>query len=81
MANWANINDNNNRFRLLCNNPTCSLSVANLIDGILHITTVHGSNRHSMLLSHEDMRFIVSQYLNSLSETDRRNLLNFFESF
>lgn len=81
MAKWAQINESTNRFRLLCNANSCSLSLANVVNGMLSISTVHGTERHSSLLSHEDMLFIVSQYLNSLSSKDRENILQFFHSF
>lgn len=82
MDNWLQIEDNdNNRFRLICNNPSCNLSIANLLSGKLHITTMHGRERHSYTLSERDMLFIVSQYLNSVSQEDRNKLLEFFKNF
>ncbi len=81
MSKWAQIENSNDRFRLLCSNSTCSLSIANLLNGMLSISTIHGSARHSTLLSDEDMKFIVSQYLNNLSIDEREKMLEFFENF
>lgn len=81
MANWDQINNSHNRFRLLCDKENCSLSLANLTQGLLHITSIHNGQRHSFQLSDNDMKFIVSQYLNSLSLDEREKMLEFFENF
>lgn len=81
MSQWANINDSNDRFRLLCDNDNCSLSIANLLSGKIHVTTVHGNERHSYTCSHEDMKFIVAQYIKSLSKEKREDFLEFFSQF
>lgn len=81
MGVWTNINDSNDRFRLLCENKDCSLSIANLINGMLHVSTLHNNQRHSIAFNNQDMRFIVSQYLNNLSLDERQEMLQFFKNF
>jgi len=81
MAKWANINNNNNNFRLLCDNDYCSLSIANLLSGKIHLTTIHGKERHSYTFSNEDMLFIVSQYINNLNKEERLKLIRYFSNF
>lgn len=79
--NWNQIDEFDGRFRLMCSNPSCSLSIANLLLGKLHITTMHGRERHSYTFSDKDMLFIVSQYLNSISKEDREKVIEFFKKF
>lgn len=81
MAKWTNINESNDKFRLLCDNEYCSLSVANLLKGKIHITTIHGNERHSYTFSNKDMLFVVSQFIKNLSPSDRQSLLNFYRKF
>jgi len=67
---WDNIPSIPDGYRLLCNNPTCSLSCANIRDGRLSVTSVHGEERHSKTLTKKEMAFITALFLNSLSEYD-----------
>ena len=75
---WININNDNNRFKLICNNNNCKLSICNLLNGKIHITTIHDGIRHSITFSNNDMIFIVSQFISSLNEEDKYKLLNFY---
>lgn len=78
---WARISESNDRFRLLCDNNNCSLSLANLLSGRLHITTMHGNERHSYTLTDADMKFVVSQFIKALPAEERKKLLQFYENF
>lgn len=78
MGEWANINSSNNRFRYFCDINNCNLSICNLLDGRLHITTLHNKERHSITFSNQDMVFIVSQFIASLPIEDRKKLLDFY---
>lgn len=80
MNNWSNINNSNNRFRFSCNINNCPLSICNLLNGKLHITTIHGKERHSLTFSSADMVFITSQFILSLAEEDRKKLLSFYNN-
>lgn len=75
---WLNINNSNDRFKLICNNNNCQLSICNLLSGKIHITTIHEGIRHSLTFSNNDMIFVVSQFLSSLSKNDRKKLLEFY---
>lgn len=78
---WAKINDSNDRFRLLCDNSDCSLSIGNLLSGRIHITTVHGNERHSYTFTNKDMLFVISQFMKTLSVEDRKKILEFYSNF
>lgn len=80
MGKWTNINEENNKFRLLCSSDDCSLSICNLIRGKIHITTIHGQNRHSYTMNNKDMVFIVSQFLYSLNKEDRKKILEYYNN-
>lgn len=67
---WAAIPNMENGYRLLCNHETCSLSCANLRNGRLSVTSVHGESRHSYVLSKKDMAFITTAFLDSLSKEE-----------
>lgn len=75
---WSNINNSNDRFRLTCNNNKCQLSICNLLNGRIHITTTHNGERHSLTMSNNDMIFVISQFLKSLSKSDKEKLLDFY---
>lgn len=79
MGNWALIQNNPNKYRLLCNHKDCSLSICNLDNGRISITTLHGGNRHSMVFDNNDMIFIMSQFISRLSKSDREKLLEFYQ--
>lgn len=81
MSKWANIEEKTNSFRLLCSHDDCSLSICNLLNGRLHVTTLHGNNRHSLTFDNRDMLFIVSQFIKSLKKEDRKKLLEFYDNF
>jgi len=78
MTQWTNIDNKNNKFRLSCDNDDCNLSICNLINGKLHVTTIHNNKRHSLTFSSKDMVFIVSQFLNNLKKEDKIKLLEFY---
>lgn len=67
---WANISEVPNAFRLLCSDPECSLSCANLRNGKISVTSMHGTDRHSYVLSKKDMAFVMCMFLNSLTEKE-----------
>lgn len=75
--NWKNIE--NNRFRLLCNKDSCTRSIANLLDGRLHISTIHGEDRHTVTLTTNDMFFITSQFLSTLDQQSLIDYLTYCE--
>lgn len=81
MAEWNNINNKNDRFKLSCDHDDCDLSIANLLYGRLHLTSIHNDTRHSYTFSHHDMLFVVSQYIKNLSPNDRKKLLEFYSGF
>lgn len=74
MDRWVQIEKN--RYRLLCSGDSCSLSLANLLNGKIHITTIHGSHRHSYTFDDYDMQFIILQYLSSLDDEKREKIVN-----
>lgn len=76
---WDTIPDEIKGFRLLCNDPECSLSCANLKQGKLSVTSIHGNERHSYLLSKKDMAFVTLCFLDSLSETDLESFCKMFD--
>lgn len=67
---WDSIFNENESYRLLCNHPTCSLSCANLKKGRLAVTSIHGTDRHSYMLSKKDMAFLTALFLDSLSKEE-----------
>lgn len=81
MNEWKQIENQKNRFKLVCNHNECILSILNMINGMISISSVHKNQRHTTILSQKDMLFVVSQYLNSLSDIDRNKLLEFFKNF
>ena len=76
---WLAINNTNDRYKLLCNNNNCKLSICNLLNGKIHITTVHEGVRHSITFSNNDMIFVVSNFLRSLTKEDKNKLLDFYK--
>ncbi len=70
LTRWDTIPNTVDGYRLLCNNSECSLSCANLKDGKLSITSVHGNERHSYTLTKRDMTFLGLLFLDSLEEKD-----------
>lgn len=77
---WVKIQDNENRYRLLCSGETCSLSLANLFEGRLHVSNIHGKDRHSYTLNHREMLFVINEYFNSLSEKERETVLELLKN-
>lgn len=75
---WATIPDATSGYRLLCNHESCSLSCANLRDGKLSVTSVHGDYRHSYVLTKKDMAFLTTVFLNSLSKEDLETFTKIF---
>lgn len=75
---WDRIPNRENAYRLLCDHPDCSLSCANLKDGRLLVTSVHGEDRHSYQFRKNDMFFATLLFLDSLSE---KELEIFFHTF
>ncbi len=67
---WDVIPNGENAYRLLCSHPTCSLSCANLKNGKLSTTSVHGIERHSYELSKNDMCFLTLMFLISLTKQE-----------
>jgi hypothetical protein len=77
---WDNIPQEPDAFRLLCNQPVCSLSCANIRNGKLAITSIHGSERHSYILSKKDMAFLTAVFLSHLSKTELETFNKIFKS-
>lgn len=75
---WDNIPDTEDGYRLLCSNPVCSLSCANLRNGRLAVTSMHGNDRHSYLFTKHDMVFATLEFLNTLSETELHTFAGMF---
>lgn len=75
---WDNIPDADSSYRLLCSGQECSLSCANLRDGKLSVTSVHGKDRHSYLFTKNDMAFTTIAFLDQLSEKELQNICNIF---
>lgn len=75
---WNPIPGTDHDFRLLCSNQVCSLSCANIRDGNLAVTSVHGSERHSQVLSKNDMAFLAILFLDTLSEKELNSFCNVF---
>jgi hypothetical protein len=75
---WATIPSVEGGYRLLCSNLDCSLSCANLKNGKLSVTSVHGAERHSYELSKADMTFTTLMFLNSLNENELEIFVKIF---
>ena len=75
---WDRVDTTEERYRLRCNSEDCSMSCANVSNGKLSITSVHGGERHTSMLSNRDMLFVTLQYLNSLSSKDLDSFCNLF---
>lgn len=75
---WNDIPSLPDGYRLLCSNPVCSLSCANLRNGKLSVTSLHGDERHSYIFTKRDMTFAVIEFLNSLDERELTTVLNIF---
>lgn len=77
---WDDIPQEPNGFRLLCNQPVCSLSCANIRNGKLAITSIHGNERHSYILTKKDMAFLTAIFLTHLSKTELETFNTIFKS-
>lgn len=75
---WDKIPDTTEGHRLLCSNNLCSLSCANIRDGRLAVTSIHGSDRHSYQFTKNDMAFAAILFLDSLSEKELEVFCNMF---
>lgn len=75
---WDSIPNYKNGYRLLCDQPSCSLSCANLRDGKFSVTSIHGEERHSYSLSKNDMAFATALFLNSLSKEELETFAKVF---
>lgn len=75
---WDNIPDSPENYRLLCSDPLCSLSCANLKNGKLAVTSVHGAARHSYMFTKADMAFTTLMFLNSLSDKELEVFVKMF---
>lgn len=77
---WDAIPQEADAFRLLCNQPVCSLSCANIRNGKLSITSIHGSERHSYVLTKKDMAFLTATFLAHLSKSELETFTKIFKS-
>lgn len=75
---WNRIQGTEDDYRLSCSDPLCSLSCANLRNGRISVTSTHGDERHSYLMSKSDMTFALINFLDSLSEKDLHTVTNLF---
>lgn len=75
---WSEILGSEDAFRLLCADSDCSLSCANLKNGKISVTSMHGATRHSYELSKRDMAFAMFIFLNSLTEKEASNFCKAF---
>jgi hypothetical protein len=75
---WDTILNEKDSYRLLCNHATCSLSCANIRKGKLSVTSTHGAERHSYILSKKDMAFLTAMFLDSLSEEELKTYCKAF---
>lgn len=75
---WDYIPNENSAYRLSCSHPVCSLSCANLRNGRLSTTSIHGEERHSYVFTKNDMAFSALEFLNSLSEKDLSTFCKMF---
>lgn len=67
---WDTIPGADDGYRLACSNPQCSLSCANIRNGRISTTSVHGNERHSYSMTRPDMAFAALLFLNTLSEKE-----------
>lgn len=75
---WDSIPQSDTGFRLLCSDPSCSLSCANLKNGRFSVTATHGTERHSYTLSKNEMVFISLLFLDSLEDEDMEKFCKLF---
>lgn len=75
---WDNIPQSDTGFRLLCSDPECSLSCANLKNGRISVTSTHGTERHSYSMGKSDMIFATLFFLDSLAEADIEKFCKLF---
>lgn len=75
---WNLIPGTTNQYRLLCSHPECSLSCANLRSGKLSVTSIHGADRHSYLLTKNDMAFVTIDFLGSLTPEELNGFCKLF---
>jgi hypothetical protein len=75
---WDNIPEASDAYRLLCSAPICSLSCANLKNGKLSVTSVHGTERHSYAFTKNDMAFATISFLDSLTQAELEIFIKMF---
>jgi hypothetical protein len=75
---WDKIPGDDDGHRLLCSERVCSLSCANLRNGKISVTSVHGKERHSYLFTKNDMAFATLTFLDSLSEKELETFCSIF---
>ncbi len=75
---WDNIPQQEDAFRLLCSDPQCSLSCANLKNGRISVTSMHGTERHSYSMSKSDMVLATLFFLDSLEDADMEKFCKIF---
>lgn len=56
------------------------MSCANIKNGKLHVTSIHGVDRHSQELSKNDMVFTTVVFLNSLSDIELEGFTKIFNT-
>lgn len=78
LTRWNKIPDSQDSFRLLCSDPICSLSCANLRDGKISVTSIHGDERHSYVFTKNDTAFAFIEFVNTLNEKELQNFVNIF---
>lgn len=77
---WNTIPGTEGSFRLSCSDESCSLSCANLRNGKLSTTSMHGNERHSYTLSKNDMAFATLMFLRELSTDELIRFCNMFNN-
>ncbi len=75
---WNDIPGTENGYRLLCSDPVCSLSCANLRNGRLSVTSIHGQVRHSYLFTKKDMVFTIMKFMETLTSEELSTIANVF---
>lgn len=75
---WNKIPGTFDGYRLACNQPTCSLSCANLKNGKVSVTSIHGADRHSYEFSKSEMAVATIFFLNNLSEKELQTIVNVY---
>lgn len=75
---WTEIPRVGEGYRLLCSNPLCSLSCANLKNGKISVTSIHGDERHSYELTKNDMLFATITFLNHLTKKELETFTKVF---